>query len=263
VSQAPRPGIYRGWLRHRRFRPQTHGFTYPIFLALLDVDRIGELCEVSPFLSYNRWNWASFDDRDHLGDPARPLRERVAAEVAASGATLPAGPLFLLTHLRYLGYCFNPVSYYYACGKDGRLEGVLVDIRNTFGERQTHWLDARRAAGATGHHYEFEKRLHVSPFLSMDCRYRFSFSRPGERLGVHVRVWEKGEPTLDATLALEREEWIRSALHRALARHPWMTAKVVGSIHWQALRLWAKRVPVFTHPARLARAGERSEEAAR
>lgn len=250
MNEAPRPGIYLGNLRHRRSRPRAHAFTYPVFMALLDVDRIDPLCRVSPFLSRNRWNWASFDDRDHLGDPSRPLRERVAQEVAAGGGRLPDGPLFLLTHLRYFGYCFNPVSYYYACGRDGRVEGVLVDIRNTFGQRQAHWLDARRAVGGSSRHYEFDKLLHVSPFLSMDCRYRFSFSAPGRRLGVHVKVWENGEPTFDATLGLERQEWSRAALHRALVRHPFMTATVVGAIHFEALRLWAKRVPVFTHPDR-------------
>ena len=94
-------GLYRGSLRHRRFSPKPHEFTYPIFMAFLDVDRVSELMQVSPWLSYNRFNWASYDDRDHLGDPARPLRERLTVEAQSRGIQLGSGKIFLLTHLRY------------------------------------------------------------------------------------------------------------------------------------------------------------------
>ena len=116
-------GLFVGTLRHRRFAPVAHAFTYPLFMALLDIDRMPELMRVSRLTSYNRWNWASFDDRDHLGDPARPLRERLAADAARHGIDLPDGRIFLLTHLRYLGYCFNPVSFFYCFDRRGAAAG--------------------------------------------------------------------------------------------------------------------------------------------
>src|SRR5579885_2462173 len=105
--------FYFGSLRHRRFQPVKHEFHYGLFMAFLDIDRIAELTRISRFLSYNRWNWAGFEERDHLGDPHQSLRERLSADAKAGGLTLPDGPIFLLTHLRYLGYNFNPISFFY------------------------------------------------------------------------------------------------------------------------------------------------------
>ena len=126
-------GLFVGTLRHRRFTPVPHAFTYPLFMALLDIDRVAELMRVSAVTSYNRWNWASFDDRDHLGDPARSLRERLTIDASRQGIDLPDGPIFLLTHLRYLGYCFNPVSFFYCFDRAGRLPVVLAEVSNTVG----------------------------------------------------------------------------------------------------------------------------------
>ena len=250
----PEAAIYRGIVQHRRFAPKAHAFEYPVFMAFLDVDRIDELTRVSPFLSHNRWNWASFDDRDHLGDAHRPLRERLAEDAARQGLALPGGPICLLTYLRYLGYCFNPVSYFYLYGRDGELAMVMAEVNNTFGESHPYWLGpSLETRTASGRHYDFDKAFHVSPFMPMDCRYRFAFTDPGEALVVQVKEWNRGELFFDATLRLSRQSWSAAALHRALVRHPWMTAKVIAAIHWQALRLWARGVPVFTHPKKLAR----------
>ncbi len=251
---APASAIYRGVLRHRRRLPKAHEFSYPVFMAFLDVDRIDELCRVSPLVSRNRWNWASFDDRDHVGDPKRPLRERLRDDAARAGAALPDGAIYLLTNLRYLGYCFNPVSYFYCYERDGSLATVMAEVSNTFGERHPYWLDRSfEVRTPAGRHYDFDKAFHVSPFMPMNCRYRFAFTDPGDSLVVHVKEWNEGQLFFDATLQLARESWSADALHRALARHPWMTVKVIAAIHWQALRLWGKGVPVFTHPKKLAR----------
>jgi hypothetical protein len=252
------PGLYLGTLRHRRFHPRRHVFTYRVGMALLDVDRLDELCAASPFISRNRWNWASFDDRDHVGDPSRPLRERLAADAARAGAALPPGRIALLTNLRYLGYCFNPVSYYYCHESDGALSTVMAEVHNTFGERHTYWMTPDRHEPGRPLSWRFPKSFHVSPFLPMSCDYRFSFSPPGERLHVHVTEWQDRRFALDATLDLARRPWRPREILAFLARHPLMTAKVVAAIHWQALQLWLKRVPVFTHPKKLANTGRRS-----
>jgi len=254
TAPRPEPAIYRGTLRHRRFAPVDHAFTYPVFMVFLDVDRIAELARVSPFLSVNRWNWAAYDDRDHLGDPRLTLRERLAESAAARGLALPDGPIFLLTHLRYLGYCFNPVSYFYCYDWAGELSLVMAEVSNTFGEMHPYWLDgsiATRTGG--GRHYDFDKAFHVSPFMPMDCRYRFGFTDPGDSLVVQITERKGEDLFFDATLRLEREPWSAPALHRALRRHPGMTLRVIAAIHWQAFRLWARRVPVYTHPKKLDR----------
>ncbi|MEO8070147.1 MAG: DUF1365 domain-containing protein [Acidobacteriota bacterium] len=256
------PALYAGRLRHRRFRPRPHAFTYTLFMVLLDVDRIAEAMRVSPFTSVNRFNWATFDDRDHLGDPARPLRERVTSDAAAHGVRLSAGPIYLLTHLRYLGYNFNPISFYYCCAPDGRVEHVMAEVHNTFGDQCSYWLPPP-AAPAPGRHdarppvfqLRTPKVMHVSPFMAMDVDYEFTVTSPGQTLVTHMNTSSRDEsagrgdrPYFDATMTLERRPWTASALHAVLLRHPWMTVKVIAGIHWEALRLWAKGLPAYPNP---------------
>jgi DUF1365 family protein len=257
------PAIYVGSLRHRRFRPVTHAFTYPVFLVMLDVDRIPELMRVSPFSSYNRWNWAGYDERDHFGDASLSLRERLKRDAAAHGVTLPEGPIFLLTNLRYLGYCFNPVSFYYLYGRSGQLEMMLAEVNNTFGETCNYWLTpecelirdtahygngAGRAGERLARRYDTRKVFHVSPFLELGHQYTWIFTPPGERLVAHMKTWKSDGVFFDATLTLARRPWNARELRRVLVEYPWMTAKVIAAIYWQALRLRLKGVPYLPHP---------------
>ncbi len=223
-------------------------------MAFLDIDRIPELMRVSPFTSYNRWNWAAFYERDHFGDPGIPLRERLAVDALASGTSLPDGPVYLLTHLRYFGYNFNPVSFFYCCDRDGRLQAILAEVNNTFGETRNYWLTpANEVEAKNSRRYRSSKTLHVSPFMPMELDYAFTFTTPGPRLIVHMSTLDGGRPFFEASLDLIRREWCAGQLHRALLTHPWMTAKVIGAIHWEALKLYMKKVPVYTHPARIRR----------
>jgi len=251
--------LYVGKLRHRRFSPRAHDFSYPVYMAFLDVERLPELMRVSPFASYNRWwNWTSYCERDHFGDAGLPLRERLERDAREHGLALPRGPIFLLTHLRYFGYVFNPVSFYYCYDKTGRLEMMMAEVNSTFGERYNYWLDAsnqRAVPSAAAKSYSTGKHMHVSPFMDMNLTYDWIFTPPGERLVAHMNTRSNEAAFFDATLELERRPWERQELHRVLAGYPLMTLRVIGAIHWQALRLWAKGVPVFAHPAKASRVG--------
>ena len=244
-------GIYVGTLRHRRFQPVRHEFTYPLFMVLLDIDRIPELMRVSPFTSHNHWSWASFYDRDHFGDTRLSMRQRLERDAAVNSAPAPRGPIFLLTHLRYLGYNFNPVSFFYCYSEPENLDGVLAEVNNTFGETQNYWLTSavERPAGVN-RKYAFQKAFHVSPFMKLGHRYEWTFTPPGDRLIVESINYENGNLLFDSTLTMERREWTRAEMHRILLRFPWMTGKVIAGIHWQALRLMMKGVPVVSHPGR-------------
>jgi DUF1365 family protein len=235
-------GVFVGTLRHRRFTPVSHAFTYPLFMAFLDIGRVPQLMRASRVTSYNRWNWASFDERDHFGDPLCPLRERLALDAERHGIDLPDGPIFLLTHLRYLGYCFNPVSLFYCFGRDERLQLVLAEVRNTFGGSRNYWLRPDpasrtfRAAAA--------KSLYVSPFLPGDMDYGFALTAPAGRLVAHMAAAKAGAICLDATLSLERRPWSAAEIRRAHVRQPAKTASVMAGIHRQAVKLWWKGVPM-------------------
>jgi len=252
-------GVFVGTLRHRRMETVPHAFTYQLFMVLLDIDRIQDLMAASSFTSQNRWNWASFYDRDHFGDPALPLRSRLAADAAASGLDLPAGRIFLLTNLRYLGYVFNPVSFFYCFDAAGDLQLVLAEVSNTFGGSHNYWLRPDRASRAF--RSAAPKSLYVSPFMPPDLDYAFAFTAPAEQLVVHMETARNGVRTFDATLSLTRRAWTAREIRRALLRHPAMTARVVAGIHWQALRLWWKGVPVVPRVTRNG-VGERAAHAA-
>ncbi len=247
------PGLYVGRLRHRRFRPRPHSFAYNLFMVLVDVDHVHDQMRRSRLTSVNRFNCASFDDRDHLGDPARPLRERVAADAARHGLEMPDGPLYLLTHLRYLGYNFNPISFYYCCDRAGDVQMVMGEVHSTFGELCTYWLTG---ADAGRHPRTFRRRvaktMHVSPFMPMSLDYEFIVTTPGSSLVAHMNTVDRREgtaaPNFDATLTLERREWTPRAIRSQLFRVPMMTAKVIGAIHWEAVRLWARGLRVYPHP---------------
>jgi len=242
--------LYFGSLRHRRFSPKNHEFTYPLFMAYLDIDRLPELMQVSRLASYNRWNWASYNERDHFGDPQKPLRQRLAEDAARNSLDLPDGKIFLLTHLRYLGYNFNPVSFFYCHDSAGELHMVMAEVKNTFGETQNYWLSRVCQFGHSDHavSYEFSKTFHVSPFLGMDCDYRWTFTLPGESLTVQTNVDENNQPVFDGTLNLIRRPWTAEWLRHALVRFPWVTAKTIAAIHFEAVRLYLKGVPVVHHP---------------
>jgi len=246
------PAIYFGTIRHRRSAPVAHQFTYPLFMTFLDVDRIPELMKVSPFAAYNRFNWASFHEQDHFGNPALSLRQRLIADAARQDIRLPDGPIFLLTHLRYLGYNFNPISLFYCYSREGRVETILAEVNSTFGETHNYWLSAaNRLASSGSDMYRCPKAIHVSPFMPMQLDYRFVVPPPGEELLAHMNAMEGERSSFDATLHLRREPWSAASLHRALLRFPWVTAKVIAAIHWEALRLYCKKVPVHTHPGYL------------
>ena len=242
--------LYFGSVRHSRFLPVKHQFEYPLFMAFLDVDKIPSLMRMSRLASYNRWNWASFHESDHFGDVHKPLRCRLEEDAAHHGVKLPDGQIFLLTHLRYLGYNFNPVSFYYCFDRGDTLQLILSEVSNTFGETQNYWLYPANQVASSERFlsYQFPKSFHVSPFIGMQAQYHWTFTRPAETLTVQTNLAEEDHDLFAGTLHLERRPWSAKWLRYALLHFPWVTVKTVAAIHWEAARLYAKKVPVAHHP---------------
>ena len=243
--------IYEGRVRHRRHAPHAHAFQYRMAQLYLDLDELETVFRDRWLWSVERRNLASFRRGDFLGDPGQPLAESVRDRVQAATGDRPAGPVRLLTHLRYAGYSFNPVSFYYCHGNDGSLHSVVAEITNTpWKERHAYVLPIADATHqGRAYHWEFDKAFHVSPFLPMDRRYAWSFTAPQADLNVHMNVADGGQREFDATLSLQRRSLDGRNLARVLWRYPLMTAQVIAGIHWQALRLWLKRNPVYDHPS--------------
>lgn len=247
--------LYQGWVRHRRHAPREHAFRYGLFMVLLDLDELPTAFDGLPGWSARGPSLAWFRRADHYGDADVALRETIERLVEQSLDRPVRGAIRLLTHLRYFGYCFNPISCYYCYDEHDRLDVVVAEVNNTWGQRHCYVLDVTKATAHPGgwFHWETPKQLHVSPFMPIDLDYQWRFRDPRESLGLHMQNRPSaqegtGEPLFDASLMLERRPLTARSALAALFRFPLMTAQVIGSIHFEALKLWLKRTPLFPDP---------------
>ncbi len=238
--------IYNGFVTHTRIAPTRHAFRYRVFSLLLDLDEIETFDAESRIFAHNRRGIMSFHDKDH-GD-GRPLREWLDATLRGAGIEAD-GPIRVLCYPRLFGFVFNPLSVWFCHGRDGVLAAIVYEVHNTHGERHAYVLPARANDSTINH--GCAKDFYVSPFLSMDCDYAFRIAPPGENILIAIRESEKGIAVLNAAFSGKRQPLTDRNLTLALLRHPLMTLKIVGAIHFEALRLWLKRVPTHAHLAPL------------
>lgn len=188
-----------------------------------------------------------------MGDAKLPLSHCVRELVATQTGHRPKGPIRLLTHLRYFGYGFNPVSFYYCFDEnDEKLECVVAEVNSTpWGEQHCYVLNGTDDLGKDGlHRWQQAKAMHVSPFMPMQMHYEFRLLSPGKVLNVYMQNYLDGEMVFDAGLQMQRQEITARALRNSLLRFPFMTLQIIVAIHWQALRLWLKGVPIHDHPGK-------------
>ncbi|HEY5795907.1 MAG TPA: DUF1365 family protein [Bosea sp. (in: a-proteobacteria)] len=238
--------LYVGRVRHHRFRPKPHALAYRVFWMLLDLDEIDALAERSRLFSRNRFNLYAFCDADYGDRSGRSLKLQVAEALATAGIDWDEGSVRLLTMPRILGYAFNPISTYFCYRRDGALQATVYEVHNTFGE--IHSYVAPAGAEARPLRQEAEKRFHVSPFMGLAMRYAFQVELPAERVSIVIDGHDSEGRLIAASLSGRRCPFDDATLLRLLVTHPLLTLKVTAAIHWQALRLLAKRIPWRAHP---------------
>jgi hypothetical protein len=242
-------------VRHERLRPVRNSFSYGVYFIRLPLRAIGQSGPRSALFSRNRFNLLSFYDADH-GDGQRPLLAWIDALLSSEGIADADGEIWLQTFPRVLGYVFNPVSFWFCHRKDGRLRAILCEVRNTFGEKHHYLLDTGTVL-SYGVELSARKVFHVSPFCSVEGAYRFRFmqaSRPVRgrtlpRYMARIDYDDAAGPMLLTSISGAGYALTGRLIVKAFCTYPLMTLGVIAKIHWQALRLWAKRLPFISKPS--------------
>ena len=244
--------LYEGQVMHARLKPFTHRFAYRVFSTLIDIDRLDALARQSWLFSVNRFNALSFHEKDHIDPRISPVRLGLRAYVdrlCLEAGLSPPRRVLLLAYPRVFGHVFNPISVYYAYDAANRLCVLIYEVRNTFGERHAYVCPVRRGeASAGGIRQSCAKLLHVSPFIGMHGRYDFRIVPPGGKLRLRILEHDQTGPILAASFSARARPLSSAIILSALVRIPLLGLKVVGLIHFEALRLWMKGAIFHTSP---------------
>lgn len=232
---------------HHRLRPKQHRLRYNIFYLLLDLDEVDALADRLRLFSHNRFNLFSFHDRDHGGEEAMPLRERIERYLRDAGVDF-GGPIRLLTMPRILGYAFNPLSIYFCHRPDASLSAIFYEVNNTFGQRHNYLIPVPFGSESPIRQ-ESQKSFYVSPFMNTDMRYSFSVVPPDKDLAVSIVGRDDAGPLIIARLAAIRQELTDASLARVFCAYPLLTFKVIMGIYWEALLLWLKGIGLHHRPS--------------
>lgn len=245
--------LYAGHVMHHRMYPVKHRFIYRVFSCCLDLDELPQLNRLKLF-SVNRFNLFSFHEKDH-GLSDGQLAQQIRDLLTARGYQRATHRIKLLCYPRILGYAFNPLSVYFCYAADGQLAVILYEVSNTFGSRHTYLLEADPQADIIRH--GCHKQMYVSPFMPMATAYHFRIKPPAEQIAVCIRQTERlsepetGEshsstatPILHATFSGQHTTLNDRTLIKMFLKYPLMTLKVIGGIHWEALKLWRKKLSI-------------------
>jgi hypothetical protein len=254
-----RSHLLEGKVRHRRSRPVVYALEHDVYYFALDLSELDEVDRSLRLVSRNRRNVLQFRDDDHWPVPASDLRATVLEHLRAEGEDPTGWRITLVTSLRVLGYGFNPASFYLCRDATGMLSVVVVEVHNTHLERHLYTLRPR----AAGPQFvsSMEKDFYVSPFIDMDGHYTVHVQDDPTRLRIAINERQGGAPLLATSLVLERRRLTNRSVLRMLVRHPLVTQKTIGLIHWHAFRLWRRGVTFHRHGEAARRPGQAAGEA--
>ena len=242
----PENCIYIGKVFHKRHIPFEHAFTYRVFTVLVDIDELPSLSKRLKTFSFNRFNLFSLYNKDHAkrdGSDIRPWIETAAKE---KNIDIEGGKIYMLAFPRIFGYVFNPITLFFCYNRVGELKTVLHQVKNTFGGQHGYLQPVKDTTGTIKQ--ECEKIFHVSPFIHMDCTYKFRFKEPEELLDFAIHQFTKDEKILTATWDGQRHELTDKNLLKTLLTHPLLTLKIIAGIHWEALHIWRKGAKYISPP---------------
>lgn len=239
-----RSRLYAGRVAHTRLRPFRHQFEYRVFYGMFDIDELTQLDKGLRWFGHNRRRLFAFHDRDHGPRDGSDLRRWIDRILTDAGVELGDGRVELLCYPRVLGYVFNPLSIWYCYDRNDQLAAVVHEVKNTFGEQHAYVVPIH----GDDLSHEFEKELHVSPFMDMQSSYRFSLNHPGDRISVGIRQYDNGGELFRAGMRATMVALTDRNLLKLFFTHPLVTLKTIGAIHLQALRLLRKGARYHRRP---------------
>jgi uncharacterized protein len=243
TAQLPVAMMGFGTVRHIRMRPAHNAFAYPTYFLMLPMRSLAR--DGAGPLTRNKFAAISFFDKDH-GDGRADALQWLDELLTEQGIDDAHGEVWLHCYPRVLGYTFKPVSFWYCHGSDGKLRCVVVEVNNTFGEKHVYLLNDAKL----GQEMTASKVFHVSPFCNIEGQYRFRFMTSLERQRTVARIdYDDAQGALITTsVSGDLQPLNALAIRKAMLSYGAMTLAVIARIHWQALRLFFKRVPFFSKP---------------
>lgn len=257
--------IYIAKLRHRREKPRLNAFGYNVYIMYLDLDELSELEGKYLFFGLNKWNVFSFFDKDHFkfidyeNSSRRTIsrekvkydsrkyagkntRERIEIMIKELGLGFELSKVFIMTNLRNFGYIFNPVSFYYCFDQAGKLRAMFSEVNNTFHDQKMFFVSIENPEEKIFKSRQ-KKNLYVSPFTGLENVLHWEFDVPGESMQMNINSLKDGQIELMTKMSGRRMEISNLNLLFLVLRYPMYAMMVIVRIHWQALKLWLKKVP--------------------
>ncbi len=252
AAPAPNSAIYVGDVFHRRVATRRHNLRYRVFYLLLDLDEALPTAAASRLFGWNRPAWLSFHDADHGAGDGRPLRDWLDDTLHHAGLADTRWQYRILCMPRVAGYVFNPISVIYCYRADGQLGAMVYEVNNTFGERLSYVLPVGDSSARI--RQSCEKALFVSPFFDLSGHYEFDLSQPTDKLTLRIDYRREGNLSMRAAFSGRRLPFTAANLRSVAMRYPAATLKVIAAIHFEALKLWLKGIPLVKH----VKAGDRT-----
>lgn len=240
--------IYTGKVIHKRFKPKEHYFKYNVFSLLIDLNELEEINKYIKFFSYNKFNIISFYDKDHGDRDGSSIKLWVKKNLRNIGIMTEDISIKLLCYPRIFGYVFNPLSTYFIYNNNSELISIFYEVKNTFGEQHTYIFKAQDEKTVQN---KCKKKFYVSPFIEMDCEYHFKTLNPREQLSVVINQNDKDGKLLFASQDGISKDFNNKNLILSYLTHPLMTFKIIGAIHYEAFKLWAKRIKLIAKKIKL------------
>tara|TARA_B100001093_G_scaffold187866_1_gene180421 strand:- start:1443 stop:2219 length:777 start_codon:yes stop_codon:yes gene_type:complete len=231
--------IYVGKVIHRRFKPKNHYFKYRVFSLLIDLDDLNEIDNKIKLFSYNKFNIISFFDKDHGDRDGTSLKNWVKKKLENIGVDNKEIKIKLFCYPRILGYVFNPLSVFFIYDKNDKIISIFYEVKNTFGEQHTYIFKAEDNETLRN---GCVKKFHVSPFIDMECNYKFRVNKPSDKISVIIDQSDKDGKLLFASQDGTAKEFSNKNLFVSYIFHPLMTFKVIVAIHYEAFKLWLKGI---------------------